>query len=47
MEEAKHFLECIKKRKKPKTDGRETLQVLKVINACQKSINQNGKLTNL
>jgi len=43
MEEAKHFLECIKKRKKPKTDGKEALNVLKVLDACQKSLNQNEK----
>ena len=42
-EEAKHFLDCIKKRKKPETDGAEAIRVLKVLNACQKSINQNGK----
>lgn len=43
MEEAKHFLECIKKRKVSKTGGEEALKVLKVLDACQKSINQNGK----
>ena len=42
-EEAKHFLNCIRQRKNPKTDGKEALNVLKVIDACQKSLNQNGK----
>lgn len=40
---AKHFLECTEKRKPPKTDGMEALGVLRVLNACQKSLNQNGK----
>ncbi|PIS35488.1 MAG: oxidoreductase [Parcubacteria group bacterium CG08_land_8_20_14_0_20_38_56] len=43
LEEAKHFLECIKKRESPKTDGKEALLVLKVLDACQKSLNQDGK----
>lgn len=42
-EEAKHFLDCIKKRKKPITDGKEGLEVLKILDACQRSINNNGK----
>lgn len=45
--EAKHFLECIKKRKKPLTDGKEGLEVLKILDACQRSIDNNGKLVNL
>lgn len=43
MEEAKHFLECIRKRKKPKTDAKEGLDVLKILTACQISLDQNGK----
>lgn len=43
-EEAKHFLECIKKRKTPKTDGKEALNVLKVLDACQKSMNKHKYL---
>jgi len=38
IKEAEHFLECIKKRKKPKTDGKEALNVLKILNFCQKSL---------
>jgi UDP-2-acetamido-3-amino-2,3-dideoxy-glucuronate N-acetyltransferase len=44
MKEAKHFLECIKKREKPKTDGKEALNVLKVLDACQKSMNKDGRV---
>ena len=47
MEEAKHFLECIKERKKPKTDGEEALQVLKVLDACQESMSKNGQVIKL
>lgn len=43
VEEAKHFLECIKERKQPKTDSNEALKVLKVLNACQKSLGEKKK----
>lgn len=46
MEEARHFLECIKERKTPKTNGEEGLEVLKILNYCQKSIMKN-KFINL
>ena len=36
MEEAKHFLECIKTRNTPRTDGNSALNILKVINLCKK-----------
>jgi len=39
-EEVKHFLNCIKKRKIPNTDGKEGLKVLKILDACQNSLNQ-------
>jgi UDP-2-acetamido-3-amino-2,3-dideoxy-glucuronate N-acetyltransferase len=42
-EEAKHFLDCIEERKNPITDGKEGLEVLKILDACQKSINNKGK----
>ena len=47
LEEAKHFLDCIKKRKKPLTDGQEGLMVLKVLDACQQSLEKRGKLIKL
>ena len=40
MEVAKHFLECIAKRKVPKTNGKEALSVLEVLEACQKSLKE-------
>ncbi|MDD5638548.1 MAG: Gfo/Idh/MocA family oxidoreductase [Candidatus Pacebacteria bacterium] len=46
-EEAKQFLDCIKKRKTPKTDGKEALNVLKVLEACQKSLEGGGKIINV
>jgi len=47
LEEAKHFLECIKKRKKPMTDGQEGLMVLEVLDACQRSLEKRGKIINI
>jgi UDP-2-acetamido-3-amino-2,3-dideoxy-glucuronate N-acetyltransferase len=40
--ECAHFLECIAKRKQPRTDGTEGLRVLQALNACQKSL-ESGK----
>lgn len=40
--ECEHFIDCIVNRKKPRTDGNEGLQVLRVLNAGQRSLNQNG-----
>lgn len=39
-QECLHFLECIKRDKRPKTDGREGLQVLKVLQRSQASLNK-------
>ncbi|HPP66385.1 MAG TPA: Gfo/Idh/MocA family oxidoreductase [bacterium] len=36
--EALHFIECIKKRKKPYTDGKEALNVLKVLEQAEKCL---------
>lgn len=47
VEEAKHFLESVKKRKIPRTDGKEALEVLKVLDICQKSLDKNGESINL
>ncbi|MCX6760415.1 MAG: Gfo/Idh/MocA family oxidoreductase [Candidatus Nealsonbacteria bacterium] len=38
----RHFLECVKKRKTPKTDGIEACHVLKVLEVCEKSIYKSG-----
>lgn len=40
LEEAKHFLKCVKNRKNPITDGKQALKVLKVLDACEKSLKQ-------
>ena len=41
-EECAHFFDCIKSRKSPLTDAHSGIEVLKVLNACQESIEQNG-----
>lgn len=41
-QECAHFLECIKTRRSPITDGEEGLRVLKVLDACQKSLESGG-----
>jgi len=40
--ECAHFLDCIRSRKAPRTDGREGLRVLRVLNCCQKAL-ETGK----
>ena len=40
--ECEHFLQCITTGETPLTDGREGLQVLKVLNASQRSLNDHG-----
>ena len=40
--ECQHFLECIASGRIPKTDGQEALGVLRVLNASQESLNQDG-----
>jgi len=42
--ECEHFLDCIKSRKIPKTDGQNGLRVLKILEACQKSLRENGQV---
>ncbi len=46
-EECKHFLECIQSRKQPLTNAQSGIDVLKVLHACQKSIEQNGEPVSL
>ncbi|MEW5804530.1 MAG: Gfo/Idh/MocA family oxidoreductase [bacterium] len=41
--ECQHFLDCIREKKQPRTNGQEGLQVLKVLDACQRSLDQEGK----
>jgi UDP-2-acetamido-3-amino-2,3-dideoxy-glucuronate N-acetyltransferase len=40
--ECAHFLECIRTRQKPRTDGEEGLRVLQVLEACQRSLDSKG-----
>ena len=41
-EECQHFLDCVTKGMTPRTDGREGLRVLQVLEASQESLNQDG-----
>ncbi|PKN68028.1 MAG: oxidoreductase [Deltaproteobacteria bacterium HGW-Deltaproteobacteria-12] len=40
--ECEHFLSCLKSRKHPLTNGEEGLRVLKVLNAAERSLEENG-----
>ena len=44
-EELIHFLDCVEKRSRPKTDGQEGLKVLRVLESAQKSLLGNRKKT--
>jgi UDP-2-acetamido-3-amino-2,3-dideoxy-glucuronate N-acetyltransferase len=41
--ECRHFIECVTNAQRPKTDGTEGLHVLQVLQASQRSLNQNGR----
>ena len=41
-EECRHFLDCVTNRNKPLTDAQSGIEVLKVLHACQSSIDKNG-----
>ena len=40
--ECLHFLECVRERKKPVSDGRDGLRVIKVLDAAQRSLKNKG-----
>lgn len=40
--ECRHFLSCVRERKQPLSDGRDGLRVLKVLDAAQRSLRNNG-----
>jgi predicted dehydrogenase len=40
--ECRHFLECVQKRQQPRSDGEDGLRVLKVLDAAQRSLADNG-----
>jgi len=46
-QECRHFLECIDKRERPRSDGVEGLRVLKVLDAAQKSLEAGGAPVNI
>lgn len=45
--ECSHFVECIKEKKKPISDGRFGLEIVKMLEASQLSIKQQGKIIDL
>jgi predicted dehydrogenase len=40
--ECQHFIECVKSRKAPRSDGRDGLRVSKVLDAAQRSLKSGG-----
>ena len=40
--ECQHFIDCVRDRRKPLTPGEEGVQVLQVLQACQRSLQMNG-----
>ena len=40
--ECQHFLDCIRDRKQPVSDGQDGLRVIKVLQAAQQSLKNNG-----
>lgn len=45
--ECEHFIQCIKNRKTPLTNGERGLDVLKILEAVQKSMDSNGNLVKI
>lgn len=43
QEECQHFIDCCANRRRPRTDGREGLRVLSVLQAAQNSLDKKGK----
>jgi UDP-2-acetamido-3-amino-2,3-dideoxy-glucuronate N-acetyltransferase len=46
-QECLHFLDCVIERKTPLTDGEEGLRVLRVLEACERSLQDGGRLVKL
>jgi len=42
-EELLHFVDCVRTRKTPRTDGQNGVRVLRVLDACQRSIESGGQ----
>ena len=45
--ECNHFLECVKERRQPVSDGADGLRVVKVLDAAQRSLKRNGEPTDI
>ena len=45
--ECLHFLDCVESRQTPRTDGEEGLRVLRVLDACEKSLGSGGAVVKL
>lgn len=43
--ECEHFIECVRTRATPRTDGDEGLRVLRVLNACQQALEEQRAVT--
>jgi UDP-2-acetamido-3-amino-2,3-dideoxy-glucuronate N-acetyltransferase len=43
--ECAHFLECVRTRHTPRTDGHEAVRVLSVLDQCQRSLDRHGRRT--
>jgi UDP-2-acetamido-3-amino-2,3-dideoxy-glucuronate N-acetyltransferase len=46
-EECRHFLTCISTREQPVTDVEEGLRVLRILDACQRSLHQKGSVVEI
>lgn len=42
--ECQHFLDCIQTRSKPRTDGENGLRVLQILELCQRSLQEGGRV---
>lgn len=45
--ECQHFMDCLKSRSRPRTDGRSGLRVIQILDACQKSLQGQGENVSL
>lgn len=45
--ECRHFIDCIEKSETPLTDGKRGLEIIKILEALQKSLNSDGKPVNV
>jgi len=41
--ECQHFLECVRDRTRPRTDGESALRVLRILHACEQSVRERGR----